>query len=519
MSDTDSPPVESREAAQPNHSSVRVRVLVGLASIMVIFSCLTIYSIMQHQHTVEKISIISSSYLPLIIGTSEISANQVVFNIFIDRLVDDPNQSVTREWIDAARRFRPPTVNRLVTLIENTLRTDIAAEEAEFLLEMQLRLKEVGERYVQNERRFQGLYDLLDTGHTEEARTHVESIKRVERLLNRVLSGIGDEVGYHIREIAEEAAYEGARATWGLGVLTLVGMLIAGTLLVSTNRLLAPLKTLQHAVEKVAMGDLSTRINVERNDEIGALASGFNRMTAALAERDDMLIRSERLATAGKMAAKVTHEIRNPLSSLGLNAELLEEELAQSGDADEAHALLHAMQDEIERLTQITESYLRFSRLPSPHPQFDDLNATVNAVLEFMNEEFKEAGVEIEKALNSDLAPIFFDRAQMRQALSNLLRNACEAMPSGGTIRVSTAAAADTVELTVKDSGGGVPDDAVAHIFKSFYSTKSSGTGLGLPLVRQICIAHGGDARLQTTGKEGSSFVISLPRTHPQEGQ
>lgn len=492
---------------------------MGLASIMVIFSCLTIYSIAQHQHTVEKISIISSSYLPLIIGTSEISANQVVFNIFIDRLVDDPNQSVTREWIDAARRFRPPTVYHLVTLIDNTLKTDIPEEEAEFLREMQNRLREVGERYIQNERRFQGLYDLLDTGHTEEARTHVESIKRVERLLNRVLSGIGDEVGFHIRDISEEAAYEGTRATWGLGILTLVGIVIAGTLLVSTNRLLIPLKTLQHAVDKVARGDLSTQISIERDDEIGALASGFNRMTVALAERDDMLIRSERLATAGKMAAKVTHEIRNPLSSLGLNAELLEEELAQSGgDVNEAHALLHAMQDEIERLTQITESYLRFSRLPSPNPQLDDLNATVNAVLEFMNEEFREADIEIEKALDLGMSPVFFDRAQIRQALSNLLRNACEAMPSGGKLRVTTVATSETVELTVQDSGGGVPDDAVEHIFKSFYSTKSSGTGLGLPLVRQICIAHGGDARLQMTGKEGSSFVISLPRTHPQEG-
>ena len=228
-----------------------------------------------------------------------------------------------------------------------------------------------------------------------------------------------------------------------------------------------------------------------------------------------MLIQSERLATAGKMAAQVTHEIRNPLSSLGLNAELLEEELSLKSSTDEARALLKAMQDEIDRLTKITESYLRYSRLPSPEPKLDDLNDTVAAALEFMKEEIREHGISVEMALADDLEWVFIDRAQIRQALANLLRNACEAMIEGGGLTVRTLAQDETVEIHIQDTGSGVPQDAADHIFESFFSTKSSGTGLGLPLVRQICVAHGGDARLERTGASGSLFVIALPRVKP----
>lgn len=500
-------------------TSVRVRVLLGLFATMAIFSFLTIFSIISHKETVKKAGLIKSAYLPLILGTSEISANQVVFNIFLDRLVDDPNQSVTREWIDAARRFRPDTLGRLVSGIGKALEGDIPEEEAVFLQEMMHRLKDVGERYQEHERRFLDLYDLMDTGRLEASREHVESLKRAERFLNRALSGIGDDVERHMRDIAEEAEYDGKRTTWGLALFTIVGILIAGTLIVTTNRLLTPLKTLQKAVKKVAMGDFKTRIEVPRQDEIGVLASGFNKMSEALEERDQMLIRSESLATAGKMAAQVTHEIRNPLSSLGLNAELLEEELSVKSSTDEAKALLKAMQDEIDRLTQITESYLRYSRLPSPEPKMDDLNDVVTATLDFMKEAIREHRVEVVLNLAEGLERIFIDRAQIRQALSNLVRNACEVMTKGGTLTVQTQLSRDTVELVVQDSGMGVPKDAVDHIFESFFSTKSSGTGLGLPLVRQICVAHGGDVRLERTGSDGSRFVIALPRVTPKENE
>jgi two-component system, NtrC family, sensor kinase len=493
--------------------SVRFRVLVGLIAIMAIFSFLTIYSIVLHKQTVEKVALINTAYLPLILGTFEISANQVVFNIFMDRLPDSPNQSVTREWIDAARRFRPYTLNKLIEQIDASPSATVPAEESAFLAEMRQRLQEVGRRYETNESRFVNLYALMDSGRIEQARKNIESLKRVERHLNRALAGIGQDIGEHIKEIAEDAEYNGTQATLWLALLTIVGLSVAVVLIISTNTLLVPLKRLQEGVGKVAGGDLLVHIQVARQNEIGALAEGFNRMTDALRERDQLLIRSEQLAGAGKMAAKVTHEIRNPLSSLGLNAELLDDELAGQPELEEARALLSAMQDEIERLTQITESYLRYSRLPAPSPKRDDIRQVVSSILDFMKEEFKERQIEVKTVYADDLGLVFFDRGQIRQALSNLIKNALDAMSEGGTLTVETRKNDDFVEIAVSDTGCGIPAESADQVFKSFFSTKSTGTGLGLPLVRQICIAHGGDARLEETSPAGSTFVLSVPVT------
>ncbi len=510
-------PAQTASTPQPARTSVRYRVVAGLTVIMLSFALLTVYSIYLHRRTVAKVEIINSSYLPLTLGVSEMHATQKVFNTMMDRLPDDSNQSVTRDWIDAARRYRPSALRQLVALINRTLKRDISAGDAAFLKQIRRRLARVTQRYGQNENSFQELYDLMDTGRIDEARVNIEGLKRVERQLNRVLSGIGVEVSQHITDLAEEAQYDGTRATLGLGLLTLAALLISGIVIISTNRLLVPLKTLLKAVEKVARGELQTQIALKRPDEIGALATGFNKMTEALAERDEMLIRSERLATVGKMAAQVTHEIRNPLSSLGLNAELLDEELTAGSDPSEARALIQAMQDEIERLTGITESYLRYARLPPPEPSFDDLNGLVTAAVDFMKNELAERRIQVEFDLAPNLESLLFDRGQIRQALVNLLRNACEAMPDGGIIRTSTRSNGRMVELAVTDSGQGIPAEALDQIFESFYSLKSSGTGLGLPLVRQICLAHGGAVRCEQTGTDGSTFVIALPKTHTAE--
>jgi len=299
----------------PARSSVRKKVVAGLTFIMFAFLSLTVYSIVWHRDTVAKVSLVNNSYLPLALGTSEIRATQLVFNTMMDRLADAPNLSGTREWIDAARRFRPSMLRKLSDLVGAKRRNAIPKKEAVFLAEMGRRLKQVERRYGENESRFQEIYDLMATGKIDEARVQIESLKRAERLLDRVLAGIGSELDHHITDISEETESQGARATWVLSILTVAVLLIAIAVVVTTNRLLWPLKTLQTAVARVAEGNLDARVVVPREDEFGALASGFNRMTEALAERDEMLIRSERLATTGKMAAQVTHEIRNPLSS------------------------------------------------------------------------------------------------------------------------------------------------------------------------------------------------------------
>jgi two-component system NtrC family sensor kinase len=430
----------------------------------------------------------------------------------MDRLADAPEQHAARAWIDAARRFRPATLRKLAGLAQRTAASkDLPDDERAFLVEMGRRLREVEKRYRENEIKFLQAYTEMDAGHAAEAVSRVEDLKRAERLLDSVLRGIEGELKRHITQLTTSAAHDGTRAALGLAVMTLVALLVGAAAIFSVRRSLTPLRRLHAAVAEVAKGDLRTQIAVSRHDEIGALATAFNRMTRALADRGERLVRSERLATAGKIAAQVTHEIRNPLSSLGLNAELLEDELAGAPDKPEARALLRAMQDEIERLTGITESYLRFARLPAPELELADLNQTVEAALEFMRSELAEAHVEVVARLAPDLRPALFDRGQIRQALVNLLRNAQEAMPEGGRVEVTTWSDARGAGLQVADDGPGIPADVAAQIFDSFYTTKSGGTGLGLSLVRQICLAHGGDVRYEENPGGGSRFAIALP--------
>jgi signal transduction histidine kinase len=494
--------------------SVRRRVVGGLATIIVAFAALLGYSLHVYQNTVVELRLIHSVYLPLSLGTADIRATQLVFNTLMDRLDSDPSPAVTRGWIDAARRYRPVMMRRLIGIVDSAAADpSLPPRELEFLAELNGRLPQVAKRYRDNERKFVDLYGLMAAGRGAEARHRIEDLKRSERLLDKVLAGIGGEVNRHIAEVAEDAERHGVRATLALALLTLAALLTGAAIVFSTNRLLAPLGTLQLAVTRVADGDLETRLAVARNDEIGALAAAFNRMTDALVDRDLRLLRSERLATAGKTAAQVTHEIRNPLSSLGLNAELLEEELAHLPPDGEARALLRAIQSEIDRLTGITESYLAFARLPAPRAEFGDLNAAVTAAAEFLRGELADRSVAIGLDLDDRIGPVVFDGGQIRQALLNLVRNAREAMPGGGAITLSTESRPGSVRLAVTDSGQGVPPDIRERIFDAFYTTKSSGTGLGLSLVRQICLAHGGDIEYEDPpGRSGGRFTITLPR-------
>ena len=495
----------------PASVSVRNRVIAGLAVVIVAFTGLLIYSIVLHRQTTDRLALINSTYLPLTLGTSDVRATQLVFNTLMDRLTDDPNRSVTRDWIDAARRYRPIMLQRLEKVIGRVLAGELPEDEREFLEAVRKRLRQVSKRYRNNERKFAKLYEEMDAGHEEEAMIQIERLKRAERLLDKVLAGIEGELNSHITDVAEGAERDSVWATGALLGLTLVALLIGAAIVISVHRLLGPLKTLRAAVAKVAHGELGTQLKVSSNDEIGALTDGFNRMTAALAERDQLLIRSARLATAGKMAAQVTHEIRNPLSSLGLNADLLADELGDDARLEEARDLLVAMQDEIERLTGITESYLRFARLPQPELTRGDLNEAVKAAVSFMTTELEDRRIRTRTALGEDIPRLLFDNGQIRQALVNLLRNAKEAMPDGGEITVRTEVGDAEVRLSVQDTGVGIPKDAREAIFDSFFTTKSGGTGLGLAMVRQICLAHGGEVRYRDNDGAGSEFTVSLP--------
>ena len=220
------------------------------------------------------------------------------------------------------------------------------------------------------------------------------------------------------------------------------------------------------------------------------------------------LIRTERLAAIGRMAAHVTHEVRNPLSSIGLNVEMLEDEFSEG--ATEARALMKEIHKELDRLTAITEEYLRLGRLPEPRLETDDIGEFMRGVGAFVQREMEASGVEFRVEIDEDLPLVAFDETQLRQALLNLLRNAREAMDKG-IVELSMSAAQGGVVLRVRDQGSGIPVLERDRIFDLFYSTKKQGTGLGLPLTQQIIASHGGRIRCEEAKGGGTVFEIWLP--------
>lgn len=237
------------------------------------------------------------------------------------------------------------------------------------------------------------------------------------------------------------------------------------------------------------------------------------------------LLQAERLAAIGRMAAHVTHEVRNPLSSMALNAEMLADEI-QSEDRGEAQRLVRAIQREIDRLTGLTEEYLRVARLPRPRLEREDLGALVAETTSFVSGEMRAAGVDLAVRVARELPAVMLDESQLRQSLLNLLRNARESMESAGAatrrIVVDVARRAEGVAVSVSDSGPGVSDEAREHLFELFFTTRARGTGLGLSLTREIVAAHGGAIEVDRAAPEdggGARFVIWLPAAPAARGE
>lgn len=224
----------------------------------------------------------------------------------------------------------------------------------------------------------------------------------------------------------------------------------------------------------------------------------------------DSEARQMRLAAFSELAAQIAHEVRNPLSAIVLNAELLEEELHACIHASpEVKRLARAVSAEAERLTELTNEYLTFARLPRPASTPQCLAPLLDEVAHFSRHAAERAGVSLRLEVDP-AAAAFVDAKLLRQVLINLLRNGVEAMPDGGHLTLRTAVEGGRVALDVIDTGPGVPAALHESIFEPFFSTKNHGTGLGLAVARKVARDHGGDLRLLPSAR-GAWFRFDLP--------
>jgi PAS domain S-box-containing protein len=268
----------------------------------------------------------------------------------------------------------------------------------------------------------------------------------------------------------------------------------------------------------VAVDLTLTAIHDENDNHIGISA-----VIRDISERkllEEKVLQTERLATVGRMAAKVAHDIRNPLSSISLNAELLGDEIStfSAKRTNEANSLLKSIASEVDRLTQISDEYLQFSRTPKMKFKLDDINLILTDLIKLLSKELLAKKIRVLKRFSKLLPLLPLDKAQMQRAFLNLLRNAVEAMPKGGTIKLITRSDSEYVTVRIIDTGEGICEKELSKIFDPFHSTKEYGTGLGLTITRQIIEEHGGSIKCKSRMNECTEFEVQLPLKEIKKG-
>ncbi len=220
-------------------------------------------------------------------------------------------------------------------------------------------------------------------------------------------------------------------------------------------------------------------------------------------ERKDMIV---------KMASQVAHEIRNPLGALTLNIDLLEDEIAGSADRAEVASLLATIKQELDALNRVLQEYLECARFPRINQSRQDIHAIIEDLFGLLEQDLRRRRIVCTRSFEYNLPEAWVDPDQIRRAFLNILRNAMDAQPDGGSVTVTTTFNEDTVTVVFTDSGEGMPQDVLDKLFTPFFTTKSGGTGLGLSITQHIISEHSGEIACASTPCVGTTVTVLLPR-------
>lgn len=228
---------------------------------------------------------------------------------------------------------------------------------------------------------------------------------------------------------------------------------------------------------------------------------------------EQQLLHAERLATIGEMSAKVAHEIKNPLTSISLNTEMLNDEINSfnGGNKQEAEGLIQSIMKEIDRLTDISDEYLQFARFPKLKTTPVSINEILAELTRFLSKEISKRGITLLEDYGPNIPSTLLDRNQIKQAFLNFFKNSFDAMPDGGNLGVTTRCKGDNIEVCISDTGSGIAEMDVHKIFDPFHSTKANGTGLGLALTQKTIEDHGGEIFCRSSMDTGTTMTICFP--------
>ncbi len=519
---------------KPLKISIAVKIFLGFLFLLFTFVSVDLWSIYRLRQIGTQLKMLNR-YQRLTSLTSRLEALKLNKKADLFRLYHSPLSQLNEELYQ--RLKFPPFILRMLAKhlkLLHTLPHNIPHNDLYFLFKLKERLKRLQTLLQNYERKLNALFFALPKNSSRQKLLH--DFQQTERALGREVQLLALQMDFRLTQTVLLAEREEHRSIWELLLMSLLTLFVGLVILAFSSIPLKKIQILAQRTQEIAQGETVSPLNLPPTDEIGELAQAFDVMTIELQKREEnlaqkrreleeayedlkkssrKLLRSERLAVIGRLAAQITHEIRNPLNAISLNLELLEEDLLQLPDPEESLLILRAAMEELERLVQITEEYLRFARLPPPQLEPSNITQLLESLMNFLAEELLSQSIRWKLELDPHPPQVNIDQRQLRQALLNLIRNAMEAASQNTSqplIEIKTIAKHDGIEIIIKDNGPGMEEEIRERIFDPFFSTKEGGSGLGLPLTQQIITGHGGTISCLSQKNQGTSFIIFLPK-------
>ncbi len=278
-----------------------------------------------------------------------------------------------------------------------------------------------------------------------------------------------------------------------------------------------PIHNVVNAARSVAAGDLTSNLTTDRKDEIGELTQSFNFMVQKLREEralEEKLHEAEHLSGIAQLARGIAHEIRNPLNFISLSIDHLREKYIplKNGEKEKFESLITSIKHEIQRLNKLVGDFLDYGRPPRLSLQDVNMGSLIDEVISLVWAKAEDDGIKIHRQ-SGELPKLYLDPELIKTCILNVILNAFQAMPAGGDLTVSTKASDSRVSIVIEDTGIGVSKENLPKLFDPFFSTKSTGLGLGLAMTKRVVEEHGGKMDFQSIEGKGSTVTISLPIT------
>ena len=321
-------------------------------------------------------------------------------------------------------------------------------------------------------------------------------------------------IGHSMREQVELTR----RIRWTAVTVGFLGLLFGmGLSNWLARKVTEPVEALASAAAQVAHGDWHTHVSVSSQDEIGELADSFNKMTAQLITQREQLVQTERVAAWRELARRLAHELKNPLFPLQITVENLLRARQSSPELFEEifQESTQTLLAEIANLKAIIGRFSDFSKMPAPEKQPVQLNELVREIVKLFSAQFKRDGtpaIEPQMELDPFISSVPADPVLMRRAIENLVLNALDAMPQGGTLAFRTSQTESHVRFELTDSGEGLTLEECERLFTPYYTSKQHGTGLGLAIVQSVISDHGGRVSVMSEKGRGTTFLVELPK-------